>query len=313
MKTVKLTSLFLVVALAIVTFIQCNNSTEKPRVYVLLKNIKNPFFDKIEQGIKSTKKDVEIIIKSGSSESDVSSQVEYLHYISNDLKVNKNEIIWGVIITPSSSGNDLIPYMVKIREAKIPIILVDTRIDSGLLVKNNLQDIPFIGSSNEKGGEQAAELLVDTLSEKSNILILNGVAGQETAFQRNKGFHSIIDKTKFTVTERIANWSFDEAFKSVSSLINSGYNFDGIFAANDMMALGALQAYKIDNKKIPIIIGFDAVDDAVKSVNNGDLYATIAQDPYEMGKKAIELVIKMNNNQVLDSLNYLIETKIIKK
>mgnify|MGYP001204033425 CR=1 FL=1 len=80
-----------------------------------------------------------------------------------------------------------------------------------------------------------------------------------------------------------------------------------------MMALGALQAYKIDNKKIPIIIGFDAVDDAVKSVNNGDLYATIAQDPYEMGKKAIELVIKMNNNQVLDSLNYLIETKIIKK
>jgi len=313
MKTLKLTFFLFAIVFGVATLYQCNNKTEKPRVYVLLKNIKNPFFDKIEKGIKSTNEDVQIIIKSGKNESDIAAQVEYLHYIANDLEVNKKEKIWGVIITPTSSGKDLIQYIRKIREYKIPVILVDTKIDSNQLKENNLLDIPFIGSSNEKGGEQAATLLLDTLSSNSKILILNGVASQETAFQRNKGFHNVIDKESIVITERIGNWSFDEAFKIVSSLITSGNSYDAIFAANDMMALGALQAYKIYNKKIPIIIGFDAIDDAVKSINNGELYATIAQDPFQMGKKAIELVNVLNSNQKLDTLNYYIETKVIKK
>jgi ribose transport system substrate-binding protein len=308
---IKPTMLILLIAILPLFLTNSCTKTTKPRVYLIVKNIKNPFFNDIIEGVKSKGNNYEIIIKSGKNESDVTSQIQYLDYLSNDIDVNRNLRVKGLIITPSSSQNELISYLKKLNTKNIPIIIVDTKISMNILSKEGLSNIPFVGSSNIRGGEQAGKLLYKELGDRGNILVLNGVYGQETASDRNIGFHNFVDTLNFNVTERIANWSMDEAYGIVTSLISNGENFDGIFAANDMMALGAIKAYKNNNKKLPIIIGFDAIKEARKSIKNNEMYATIAQNPFEMGVKAIELIDSLYSKKKLSKNIYLIETQII--
>jgi ribose transport system substrate-binding protein len=62
---------------------------------------------------------------------------------------------------------------------------------------------------------------------------------------------------------------------------------DAVFAHNDEMALGALQAVRAGRRPIRIV-GFDATDDAVKAVNACEMVGTVAQQPSEMGRLSVE-------------------------
>jgi ribose transport system substrate-binding protein len=309
--------ILLFIGLLIYFFFESCNSKKKD-IYLIVKTTNNTFFTEIINGAEeANKKEFDIMIKSGQREDDVQSQIKYLQIIINEAKVRADDI-YGVIITPTSSKGELVPYLKQLIQFNIPIIIVDTKIESKFLNDAGIDSLPFIVSSNLKGGNQAAEAIIKTLpsSKKSNLLILNGVNGQETAEARNLGFYDVINKNpdlNFNIVERTANWNRFESMKIVSTLLSSGQKFDAIFAANDEMALGAIEAYENSAKyKLPIIIGFDAIPEAVLSIKNNKLYGTIEQNPFLMGKTSINMLTEFRNNKLKIYTNF-IPTNLITK
>lgn len=300
--------------LIVLFFVSCKSSEKK--VYVLLKTNNNPFFTEIMDGtIDGTGDLFDLIIKSGKKEDDVETQMHLLQLIIDESS-NPSHTVTGVIITPTSSHGELVPYIKKLLDKEIPVILVDTKIDPQYLSKVGIDSIPIISSDNIEGGRQAGKVIVNEKSilKNSHILILNGINGQENAGTRNLGFHQIVDTSfkKLIITERTANWNRDEAMRITASLLSAGKRFSAIFAANDEMALGALQALSNEGiSPLPVIVGFDAIEEARKSVASKKMTATIAQNPYRMGFESINLLSKIVKKEKIE-YNNTISTEIIK-
>lgn len=315
---------FLLIGLTAICMAGCKNSKhkqdgchsqqqKKKTVYLILKSLGNPFFKDIQTGAESAcDSSIDLQVRSGKDESDVAGQDQILNSI---LDASSKEDISGVILTPSSSGEELISSIKQLRKKGIPVILVDTKIDSSVLAKNGIEPLPFITSSNMDGGKQAAEYIVSLLAKgKTSILLLGGVESQETANQRKDGFENYLktQPVKYNIQYREAKWNRIEAQTITASFYSAGTKFDAIFGANDEMALGALQATM--NKNIspkPIIVGFDAIDEARNSIKGKGLSGTIAQNPKEMGNKSIQLLKALWNKESIETNNF-IATQLIK-
>lgn len=269
-------------------------SIVKPIIYVILKSQGNPFFLDIARGAAdANKNEFDLRIRSGTKEGDVSGQIAILEGIADSSDFDQ---VRGIILTPSSSGPELMPSLRALRNkrAGIKIVLADTKIAASHLQAFQLDDITCFASDNREGGAMAAKLMAEKLSSKpARILIFTGVESQETAIERRDGFTEAYQQArpKDVFEFRSANWQRLEAQFVLSSLLSAGTRYDGIFAGNDEMALGAIQAYHNQQvERLPVIIGFDATDEARAAVKSGELAATIAQDPRQMGRAALQLI-----------------------
>lgn len=303
----------------------CSDRNEKPVALLLLKAMDNPFFQDIEQGVRASwgadSKSPSLHVRAGAKEGDVSGQRQVLEeYIARYVEGRKHPILVGVLLTPSASGTELTSYIKQLRDRKIPVILIDTKISEDALAKSNTDYSVYIGSSNRQGGELAAQVLIQLLPTGGDVLLLNGVDGHETAQERRSGFiaqleaKSKADPVMYQIVERTCNWRRTEAQSTVDGLLAMGRTFDGIFAANDEMALGAIEALRQNEgvKRPSAVIGFDAIDEARVAVKEGRLSATIAQDPYFMGQKAAEALFALVRGEVPPK-NEIVPVKIVDK
>lgn len=299
-RLLKSTIILVITFIVAITMVSCSKDSRKEeKILLLLKTLDNQYFDEIKKGVLdewgANDSSVEIVIRAGTKESDIATQREVLDsYISQYAEQNSKTKLKAVILTPSASGDELTDYIRRLNDNNIPVVLLDTRINNASLVKAGAHYDAFIGSSNEDGGKLAMDLMIKYLPNGGKLLLLNGVEGHESAVARRKGFKARLTEKKaykHVLLERTANWRRDEARKVVEGLFTLGEEIDGIFAANDEMALGAYEAIRTtpsrkDDHPV-VIIGFDAIDPAKKSVDAGELTDTIQQDPYAMGKAAI--------------------------
>lgn len=273
-----------------------------PVILVLLKTLDNPFFTEIERGFRSEWKDrqVAIQVRAGKDEGDYTGQRSvleafYLKYV----KDKPTPLVRGVVLTPSGSGNEIVQYIKPYRDAGVPVILLDTGIEREALEREGTNYNMLFASDNTQGGELAAEILLSRLKEKiagkCHVLLLEGVPDHDTAQRRRAGFLRKFEELTQgnripcgAPTEKTANWRRSEARNVLDALMTAGTHFDGIFAANDEMALGALEALRSlpPGTTPPIIVGFDGTEEAREAIKQGRLDATIAQDPGRMGQEA---------------------------
>jgi ABC-type sugar transport system substrate-binding protein len=266
---------------------------------LLLKTEDNPFFQEIRKGVTDQWNKGQglpkLYIRAGAKEGDVNTQRRILDEFYNQFtRDRKTPILKGIILTPSGSSNELTGQIKRLKDAGVPIILVDTKISADALRAAGTTYDVFIGSDNMSGGMEAAKIVKEHLPRGGKVLVLNGVDGQETAAARRDGFFQQIasfekDGVKFGTVERTCNWRRTEARTTVASFLGMGEMFDGMFAANDEMALGALEALRQypETKRPAVVVGFDAIDEALKAVDEERLTATLAQDPYGMGVRAV--------------------------
>jgi ribose transport system substrate-binding protein len=135
----------------------------------------------------------------------------------------------------------------------------------------------------------------EKLGNKSKIVELEGIPGTSAANDRGKGFHEGLkgaaDVT--VVAKQPADFDRAKGLKVMENILQANPDIQAVFAHNDEMALGALEAIKAANKTGIFVIGFDATADAVKAVKDGSLLATVAQKPKDMGKVAVETALKV--------------------
>jgi ribose transport system substrate-binding protein len=259
-------------------------TAQGPTVALVMKTLNNPFFVDMERGAReaASKLGVNLIVQAAEREIDVEKQMQ----IVEDLIQRK---VQAICVSPSGS-REIVPAILKANQAGIPVLIVDTRVDAPTLTKANGKVATFIGSDNIEGGRIAGRYMVEQLKGKGKVVILEGVPGHETGDARLKGFREVVDKEPGiqVVASQTANWERDQGFNVLQNLLQSHPDINGVFACNDLMALGAVEAIAAARKTGIVVVGFDATSDAREAIRKGTMAASIAQHPDEMGRLAVE-------------------------
>lgn len=314
----KLLSMLLVVVMVLGIGVGCankdttddnyNNNTDEPKtgdtmkgdkkIGMVLSTLNNPFFVTMKEGAEKKANELGydlIVLDSNNDASTERASIEDL--VQQEVSV--------ILINPTDS--DAVGNAIKVaNDANIPIITVDRNASSGDVVTH-------IASDNVAGGKMAGEYILDQLGGKGKLVELQGIPGASATRDRGEGFHQAVDNKDGVevVSSQSAEFDRQKGLNVMENIIQATPEFDAVFAHNDEMALGALQALKNANKDV-IIVGFDGTDDAVKAVEDGDMLATVAQQPDLMGSLAVDYAVKHMDGETLE--DYIpVELKLITK
>ena len=259
-----------------------------------ISTLNNPFFVTLSEGAQAAAKeqDVElIVVDAGDDTATQTNNIEDL--ISRNISV--------LIVNPVDS--DAVAPAVQDAVAKgIKVVSVDR-------VVNGVEVDCAIASDNVAGAQMATEYLVTLVGEGAKVAELEGVSGASATIDRGEGFHLVADEKLDVVSKQTANFNRSEGMSVMENMLQANPDIQGVFAHNDEMALGAVEA--IGGKEI-IVIGFDATDDALTAVSAGKMAATVAQKPDLMGATAVETAIKLIAGETVEK-EIPVEVELIKE
>jgi ribose transport system substrate-binding protein len=285
---------FIIVTLMMICHCGRDDTGKVTTIAFVMKTLNNPFFIEMQRGAKlaADSLGIQLLIQAAEREVDVEKQLQIVENL-----IQRQ--VSAICLTPSGS-KEVIPAIVKANRAGIAVLIVDTRVDALALRQAGGQIAAFIGSDNIAGGRIAAEFIVQQLQGQGNVAILEGIPGHETGDARLQGFRYIIDRRPgiSVVASQTANWERDQGYNVFQNVLQSQPRLDALFACNDMMALGAIEAIATAGKSEKIIVvGFDAVEDARNAIQQGKMTASVAQHPFVMGKVAVESALKLIKGQ----------------
>ena len=226
-----------------------------------------------------------------------------------DVEAGLTKGVDGIVLDPIDVSA-MAPALSEIADAGVPVVTIDRRVPSAKGV------LAHVGADNVKGGEAQGQWVLDTFPNGATIVNLQGQPGASPAIDRNKGLHNVLDahkdKYKF-VAEQTANFARDQGL-SVSEALLSSLNTlpDVIVAANDDMALGALEAVKARGFQAKVkVIGFDALPDALASIRDGGMAGTVEQFPAEQSKTAVDILMNYVKNKKKPDSDLVLLTPIV--
>ena len=257
--------------------------------------LNNPFFVTLTEGAKkaASEKNVElVVVDAGDDAAKQTSDIEDL--------VSRNV---GVLIVNPVDSDAVAPAVKSAMSQGIKVIAVDRGV-------NGVDVDCQIASDNVAGARMATEYLMDLVGEGAKVAELQGVPGASATIDRGAGFHQVADQSLQVAASQTANFNRAEGMTVMENILQSDGTIKGVFAHNDEMALGAVEAVAASGKDIKIV-GFDATDDAQKAVKDGKMAATVAQKPDKMGETAIETAVKIMAGETADK-SIPVEVELIK-
>ncbi|WP_227939547.1 ribose ABC transporter substrate-binding protein RbsB [Alkalihalobacillus deserti] len=262
-----------------------------------ISTLNNPFFVTLQEGAEAKAEELGVNLVVLDAQDDDAKQVSDVE----DLVQRGVDVI---LINPTDSAS--VAAAVEVANgAGIPVITVDRDADAGDIVSH-------IASDNVAGGEMAAELLVELVGDGAKVAELEGIPGSSAARERGEGFHNIAEGTLDVVSSQTANFDRSEGLNVMENILQSNPDIVGVFAHNDEMALGALEAIEAAGKGNDIVvIGFDATDDAVAAVEAGRMAATVAQQPTLIGSSAVEAALNVLKGEQVEE-NIPVQLELVK-
>ncbi|KUK83766.1 MAG: Monosaccharide-transporting ATPase [Petrotoga mobilis] len=246
------------------------------KIGLSVSTLNNPFFVDLANGARDKANELGIELLVVDARDNPAKQLNDVE----DLILQRVDMI---LVNPTDS-DAIVSAIEEANDAKIPVITVDRSANGGKVLLH-------IASDNVAGGRMAGNFIAEQLGGKGKVIELVGVPGTSSARERGQGFNEEISKYPGieVVARQTANYNRAEGLTVMENLLQAYPDVNAVFAHNDEMALGALEAIKSAGKLQDIIIvGFDATPDALASVEKGELSATIAQQPYTMGEIAVE-------------------------
>ncbi|GGX46900.1 substrate-binding domain-containing protein [Streptomyces chartreusis] len=272
-----------VVTVAIVgatSFLHNGSSTSADRKMGLsLSTLNNPFFVQIRAGAMAEAKKQGVDLTVTDAQNDASQQA-------NQLQNFTSSGVGAIIVNPVDS--DAASNSVKAADkADIPVIAVDRGV-------NDAKTDALVASDNVAGGELAAKSIAEKLGGKGKIVILQGQAGTSAARERAQGFENGLKAFPGiqVVAQQPADFDRTKGLDVMSNLLQAHPDVRGVIAANDEMALGAIKALGSKAGKSVSVVGFDGTPDGLKAVEGGSLYASVAQQPTQLGRIAVDNALK---------------------
>ncbi|MDX2935904.1 ABC transporter permease/substrate-binding protein [Streptomyces ipomoeae] len=272
-----------VVAAAVVgatTFLHGGSSAAAgQKLGLSLSTLNNPFFVQIKDGAQEEAKKLGVDLTVTDAQNDASQQA-------NQLQNFTSEGVDSIIVNPVDS-DAAGPSVRAANKADIPVVGVDRGV-------NKAETAALVASDNVEGGKLGARALADKLGGKGKIVILQGLAGTSASRERGAGFAEGLKAYPGieVVAEQPADFDRTKGLDVMTNLLQAHPDIDGVFAENDEMALGAVKALGDKAGTSVAVIGFDGTPDGLKAVKNGTLYASVAQQPTELGRIAVRNALR---------------------
>ena len=285
----KITGLFLFIALVLLTITPLASAQDDTiRIGALVKNLDNTYFLTMQEGYEfaAERYGIEIVVGSTPTENAADEQLAILEGWLNEGTFD------AFIVTPFRATS-LNSGLEAATAAGIPVINIDELIPGDAQAGIDLA--AQIASNNARAGQFAAETVLNTVEEGAQVAVIEGAPGTTSSIDRVTGFTDTATVGGLdVVASQTANWDRAEAFNVATNIIQGNPDIVAIFAANDGMGLGAVEAVEAAGLSDQIIVvSVDAIPEALDAVAAGRLAGTVAQFPNEMAYLAVEAVIKV--------------------
>ncbi|QUP87397.1 ribose ABC transporter substrate-binding protein RbsB [Exiguobacterium sp. PFWT01] len=261
-----------------------------------ISTLNNPFFVALKEGAEEQANEMDATLTVADAQNDAAKQV-------NDVEDMIQKGMDLILINPTDS--EAVGAAVQAaNDAGIPVITVDRNAETGDVVAH-------VASDNVAGGQLAGDYMVELVGEGQKVVELEGIPGASATRDRGQGFNEAIDGKLEVVAKQSANFDRAEGLTVMENILQDNKDIVAVFAHNDEMALGAVQALEAAGMSDVKVIGFDATDDAVKAVEGGTMAATVAQKPAEIGKLGVEAAINHLKGETVEE-NIPVELELIK-
>ena len=241
-----------------------------------LSTLNNPFFVSLKEGAEAAAGAAGATLVVVDSQDDATTEATNIEDLIQ-------QGVDAILVNPTDA-DAIVPSIEKANAAGIPVFTIDRGAAGGDVVSH-------IASDNVAGGSMAAAFLCEAVGGEGNVVELEGIAGTSAARDRGQGFNDYMSAECPDVTivaRQTANFNRAEGLTVFENILQAEADIAGVFAHNDEMILGALEAATAAGREGIVFVGFDAVDDAVAAVEAGTLAATVAQQPSEMGRLGVE-------------------------
>ncbi len=270
MKTLKKLILILF-GLVLITTINYHHSlgAERYKMIFVVKSMDNPFWEMMIEGANMAAKDLNIDIKCLGPVKPFNVE-EQIRFIEDAITLGVN----AVVVVPADSRG-IVPGIEKAKRAGLVVVTPNTK-------AFGVDVTTWTGVENEGSAYTIAKYVLNALGGKGDIIILEGAPGNQTVMDRKKGFDRAIKEFPGVkvLASQTARSSRVDGMRVMENLLQQFPKIDAVLAANDEMALGAIEAIdaagKLKNIKVS---GFDMNNDALKSIKAGRLLVTGAQRP----------------------------------
>ncbi|MFG2518751.1 substrate-binding domain-containing protein [Streptomyces sp. NPDC048527] len=281
-----------VVAAAIIGGISLWNngsSGKSAKLGLSVSTLNNPFFVQMKAGAQAEAKKEGIKLTVTDAQNDASQQA-------NQLQNFTSEGMSAVIVNPVDS-DAVGPAVRGANKADIPVVAADRGV-------NKAKTATLVASDNVAGGRQAAKTLADKLGGNGKIVILQGTAGTSASRERGQGFAEGIKAYPGikVVAKQPADFDRTKGLDVMTNMLQANAGVDGVFAENDEMALGAVKALGSKAGKSVAVVGFDGTPDGLKAVEAGTLYASVAQQPKELGRIAVQNAVRAAKDKKVEEM-----------
>lgn len=267
---------------------------EEPLIGYVVKALDQEFWFAVQDGAMAADAeftDVRVVLDGAAAETLVEEQIALVE----DMIVRGAQ---ALVIAPTAPVQ-LIPVMERAIADGIPVLLVDTDVDDWE------GKTTFIGTDNRAAAAVAGEFMAEKLPAGSRIAILEGIPGVATSEHRVEGFRKGLEnvgKDIEVVASLTARWDRAEGVSVMEDILTRHGAVDAVFAANDQMALGAIEAIRgagISFDDI-MVVGFDGTPGAAQSILDGEMTASVAQSPFMMGFMGVEAAREVIQGREID-------------
>ena len=259
-------------------------------IAIILKTVSSPFWQTMQDGIlaKAQELGIKVDVFSANSEDDVQGQLDILE---NAINKGTYKAIGVAPLSPDNLNNAIAEATKK----GIYVANVDEKVNLEGLKGLGGSVFAFVTTDNKAVGAKGASAIIEALKDGGKVAIIEGKAGNASGEDRRAGAEAAFKAASgFELVEsQPADWDRTKALDVATNYLQKHPDLKAIYACNDTMAMGALQAVINANLlgKV-LVVGTDGNDDAVASVKAGELFATVAQDPAGIGARSLELLVQ---------------------
>ncbi len=279
---------------------QTQTENKQYKVGLSMNTQTNPFFVTVVEGCKKAAEEKGMEIFVTDAQDDAATQMK-------DIENLITKQVDVMIIDPCDS-DAIVAAVEACNNAKIPVFTMDRESKGGEVVAH-------IGYDAIKSGKMAGEFLAKALNGKGNVVELQGIMGTNVAQNRSEGFNSIMKENPDIkiVACQTANFDRSQGMSVMENILQANEKIDGLYAANDEMLLGALEAIQAAGRQDEIImIGCDALDETLAGIKEGKINATIAEPPFFLGKAMINTAYDYLSGQKIET-RVILENQLVDK
>jgi ABC-type sugar transport system substrate-binding protein len=273
---------------AAATAAACGGGAAKPlsagdgSLVAIIKGLDNPFFGTMRDGLvaQAGRARVRLRVEAAAGQSDAAGQASRL-----DSQAGSGASCY--VVNPINQAN-LIQPLSRVA-AGTPIVNIDSPVSRTQAAAIGVHITTYIGTDNAAAGRAAADAIAGAVTRGARVAVLTGPPGDATSDARISGFRRGVAGRFKVVASAAADFDRRKAELAATDLLQADSGLAGVFAANDLMALGAAKAVKgAGHGRRVAVVGVDGIRESLAAIRSGAMSATVAQYPYTMGQLGVQ-------------------------